>query len=215
MIVETNIGVVAWRPLLGQLGVHDVVLRVSDGKGGVALQSWRITVVPPNSAPVFITLPPSPAVAGLPWEYHVRAQDAEGQALTFQLASNAPAWMALIPQLPNSQLLQWTPTLAQLGANPIEIIVRDEAGAEARQTFDLEVVASAPNRAPQFVTTPRTQTRLNAPYSYTAKAADADGDPLVFSLVSGPGGVHLTPAPPAERGSFNGRRRSWACSRSS
>jgi hypothetical protein len=98
MLVETNTGVVAWRPMLVQIGTHDVILRASDGRGGVALQSFQITVTAPNSPPVLTSFPPGPAVVGLPYRYHVRAQDAEGQALAFLLGSNAPAGMSLNSQ---------------------------------------------------------------------------------------------------------------------
>ena len=35
-----------------QVGVHQVVLRVQDGKGGVALQNFAIEVAAPNTAPI-------------------------------------------------------------------------------------------------------------------------------------------------------------------
>ncbi|MBE7502108.1 MAG: hypothetical protein HS113_17790 [Verrucomicrobiales bacterium] len=48
---------------------------------------------------------------------------------------------------------------------------------------------SAPNRPPQFLTQPRTQTSPGIPYAYLARARDADGDPLSFELVAGPEGM--------------------------
>ena len=202
MLVETNSGVVAWRPLLSQLGVHDVILRVQDGRGGVALQSWPITVIAPNSPPIITTFPPGSAVLGLPYRYLVRAQDAEGQSLTFLLASNAPGGLTLTNVSPSgeggqSAILQWTPALADLGTNKVEIIIHDSEGAESRQTFSLEVVASAPNRAPQFITAPRTQTRLDSLYGYLAGATDPDGDPVTLTLVEGPSGMILTNGSPS------------------
>src|SRR5262249_50939665 len=41
-------GEVAWTPVAEQVGVHDVILRVGDGRGGVALQPFRVTVTPAN-----------------------------------------------------------------------------------------------------------------------------------------------------------------------
>ena len=208
MLVETNSGTVAWRPLLSQLGVHDVILRAQDGRGGVALQSWQITVAAPNTPPIITTFPPGPAVAGLPYRYQIRAQDAEGQALSFVLASNAPAGVSLNvqPSALNSALLTWTPTLAQLGTNRIELVVRDTEGAEVRQVFDLEVAASASNRAPRFTSIPRLQTRLAATYAYLVEAFDSDGDPLTFGIVSGPAGMLLTNA---QFSNFNSQLLLW------
>ncbi len=208
MIVETNTGIVAWRPELNQLGVHDVILRVQDGRGGVALQSWQITVIAPNSDPVITTFPPGPAVVALPYRYAIRAQDAEGQQLTFRLGSNAPSGMTFDASFTttNSTLLAWTPALGQIGTNPVEIIVRDSQGAEGRQQFDLTVVASAQNSAPVFTSTPRQQTRIGLPYSYRVEATDADGDPLAFQVVSAPSGTILSNAQPS---TFNSQLLLW------
>lgn len=199
MVVETNTGVVAWRPLLAQVGMHDVILRASDGKGGVALQSFQLTVSAPNTPPVFVSFPPTPAVAGLPYQYLVRVQDAEEQALAFALGSGAPAGMGISSPLSAAlpAVLAWTPALADIGFHHFEIIVSDVAGAEGRQVIDLEVAASAPNHAPQFVSQPRTQTRVGMAYAYFARASDADGDPVSFQLVSGPAGMILTAAEPS------------------
>jgi len=208
MLVETNTGIVAWRPLLSQLGVHDVILRVQDGCGGVALQSFQVTVIAPNTPPIITSFPPNPAVRNLPYRYIVRAQDAEGQTLTFSLGSNAPAGMSLNsqPSTLNSAVLDWTPALTNIGTNRIEIVVRDSEGAESRQVFDLDVVVSAPNHAPVFTTSPRTQTRIGFPYVYLAEATDVDGDPLAFSLVSGPAGMSLTNSQPS---TFNSKLLLW------
>lgn len=193
MLVETNTGVVAWRPLFSQLGTHDVILRAQDGRGGVALQSWQITVTAPNSPPVFTSHPPGTAVAGLPWRYHVRAQDAEGQPLAFSLGTNAPAGLVLVPATPPDQTarLEWTPDAGQLGAHPVEILVRDAAGGEARQAFDLTVLLAAANTAPAFTTAPRTRLRVGTPWAWLAGAADPDGDPLAFALSAAPAGLEL------------------------
>lgn len=206
MLVDSYTGVVAWRPVLSQVGTHDVTLRVQDGRGGVALQSFQITVIPPNSPPVINSYPPGPAVVGLPYQYHVQALDAEGQALTFSLGDNAPAGVSLIALDSNaaaapSAALEWTPVLDDIGTHRIEIVVRDEMGAEGTQTFDLEVLPSAPNHPPVFVSAPRLQTCLGAPYAYLARATDVDGDPLDFDLASAPAGMVLSNAQPAAFGS--------------
>ena len=192
MQVDSQIGVLVWEPTLLQIGVHDVILRVQDGNGGVALQSFQIAVATPDSGPVITTLPPGPATVAKPYRYVVRAQDAEGEALSFSLSAGAPAGMTLNPQPStlNYSVLEWTPTLAQLGTgNHVEIVVRDPGGAEARQAFDLEVVVSAQNRAPVFTSTPRSKTRIDLPYAYLVKATDADGDPLAFVIVASPLGM--------------------------
>ncbi len=86
MPVDGNSGLVAWQPTINQLGTQDVILRVQDGKGGVALQPFQL-IVKANSPPVITTVPAAQAIAGLPFQYVVRAQDSDGDLLDFELAS--------------------------------------------------------------------------------------------------------------------------------
>ena len=207
MSVDPKLGLIRWGPTAEQIGTHNVSVQVTDGRGGLATQSYVVCVLDPsenhaqtNSPPVITSRPPSSAVAGLPYRYVIRAQDAEGQPLTF-IATNAPAGAAIRTINAGGAgagiaSFDWISTLAQLGTNPVTIVVRDSAGAETQQTFAVDVLASAPNRPPGFVSRPRTQTRLTIPYIYLVEASDPDGDPLTIELISGPSGLALTNAEP-------------------
>ena len=73
VVVPTN-GIVIWTPSINQIGTHDVTLRVQDGYGGVAFQSFRVTVNATNAVPVITSVPKGPAVVDLPWRYQVTAR---------------------------------------------------------------------------------------------------------------------------------------------
>lgn len=60
MVVVGASGVVVWTPAANQVGTHAVTLRVQDGRGGIALQSFQIVVSDGNHTP-FITSRPTGA----------------------------------------------------------------------------------------------------------------------------------------------------------
>src|SRR5262249_20219104 len=155
MAVDPATGVVAWRPTANQLGDHDVILRVSDGKGGVDLQQFRVTVFLDNTAPVITSTPVSPVGVGLPYQYPVRAQDADGDPISFRLDAGTGN-MAIDPA---TGLLTYTATASEVGTHHIAITALDGRGGEFTQAFDLSVVGAAPNSAPTIDSTPRTVVR--------------------------------------------------------
>ena len=185
MTVHPQRGIVVWQPTRDQVGTHQVVVRVSDGRGGVALQPFEIIVVPPNSPPIITSTPPSPAVVDLPLQYPVRAQDADGDSLVFR-TENAPAGVQINPQ---TGLLTWTPTSGQLGQHTFTVAVSDGRGGEARQAVAIDVVADAPNDPPVITSQPRLRARVGSPYGYLIEAHDPNGDPLTYHLDAAPAGM--------------------------
>ena len=51
MGMDPSSGNLVWVPTADLVGTQDVTLRIQDGRGGVALQSFQITVSRPNSTP--------------------------------------------------------------------------------------------------------------------------------------------------------------------
>ncbi|MGN6545339.1 MAG: putative Ig domain-containing protein, partial [Aureliella sp.] len=189
MAVQPSLGVVGWVPGREDIGTRDVILRASDRFGGVVLQSFRLIVRPQNTPPVIVSTPPGPAVANLPYQYPVQAQDADGDTLTYSLV-NPTGDMHIDPV---SGVLSWHPSSADVGRQKIVIVATDSAGASASQTIQLNVVASAPNHAPQLYSTHRDQVRFGNAYLYAVSAADSDGDPLTYELVVAPAGMSIDP----------------------
>lgn len=185
MVIDSDLGIVIWQPTIADIGTQDVLLRVSDGQGGFDVQFFTVTVAVPNSAPVITSTPPLQASAGLPYEYLVRAQDANGDNFTFELAT-APDSMTIDA---DRGLMNWTPETAQIGDHDVTVLVRDARGAETRQEYTLSVVEHAANLFPTINSTPATSVQLGSVYRYLIDAEDLDGDPLTFDLAQAPSGM--------------------------
>ncbi len=188
--VHPTLGILTWVPTADDVGTHDFILRVTDDRGGVALQSFRLTVQGQDAAPVITSTPPGPAVAGLTYQYQVRAQDATGAPITFAV-QGALGDMAIDPA---GGVLTWHPTLADVGTHSFTVRAADPLGSVGSQTFNLEVVASAVNDPPAISSAPRGQVRLGTTYFYAVRATDADGDPLTYQLDTHPDGISIDSA---------------------
>ena len=188
MGIHSSSGLVFWQPTADQVDTHDVLLRVQDGRGGVALQPFTVTVSQPNTAPRITSHPTGPAVADLPYEYQVYAQDADGDSISYGLVS-PPAGMTIDE---TSGLLTWTPTPAQAGiSHHVAITASDGRGGETTQMFDLPVVATAPNDPPRITSAPRYSIRLGGTYLHQIVASDPNGDPLSYILTTAPAGMSV------------------------
>lgn len=186
MAIDSATGIVVWQPTFDQSNkTYDVVLRVRDGKGGVDLQAFQLVVPAINTDPTITSNPTVTAVAGLPYQYRVRAQDAEEDSLTFQL-TQAPGNATIDA---TTGVLNFTPVIAQLGNQSFNIKVSDGKSGETVQTFALNVVTDAPNNAPVITSKPREVAVLNRPYVYQVNAFDVNGDPLTFTLNAPPSGL--------------------------
>ena len=180
MSVHPTLGVIAWRPNTSEIGGHTVVLRATDSVGNVTMQSYILSVLAPNTAPVVTSNPPiGPAVVGSPFHYLVRAQDAENDPLTYSLQA-APAGVAIS----DGGLLTWTPTADQVGSRSFSIVVKDNYGGQTIQQVMLSVAATAPNHNPVFVGDFRTAAWSGLSFMDQFRAVDSDGDPLTYRLVN-------------------------------
>ena len=108
MSLDSETGVILWRPLGSQLGTHNVEIQIQDPQGASASQSFTITVLATaeNLPPRITTTPPLEARVNAPYVYGVRAVDPEAGPVTFEL-TEGPSGMSLDA---NTGLVQWTPT---------------------------------------------------------------------------------------------------------
>ncbi len=100
MVVDSDTGMVAWNPQLSDLGVHDVLLKVSDGRGGVAMQSYQLLVGQTNDPPEITSRPEGGAAPGTAWSYPVTAIDPNGDVLRYALVGGRilAARRSMLPQ---------------------------------------------------------------------------------------------------------------------
>ncbi len=188
MAVDGATGRIVWTPAADQTGIHQIILRVRDGRGGHALQVFDLAVAGDNSAPIITSPPPTVAVVDQPWQYQPAAQDAEGDAISFRLDA-APPGMFIDG---TTGLITFTPALAQVGDQQVILVARDARGAESSQTFTLSIFEANDNLAPVITSLPRDHVALGRTYLYRVVAEDADGDQILFSLDQAPLGMTIS-----------------------
>lgn len=187
MDVDGATGLVTWTPGTTQVGVQGIVLRVEDGAGGFAQQSWSIDVALSggNQPPSIVSLPARVALLGAPYSYQLEAYDPEGAALTYEVAAGPPE----LSVNPTTGLVSWTPATA--GSVQVGLRVVDPGGAVGVQAFEVDVLAA--NSAPTIVSTPGAAATVGATYYYDVNALDPEGQGLTYGLAVAPGGVTIDP----------------------
>jgi hypothetical protein len=142
-----------------------------------------------NSPPTISGLPATSVNAGSLYDFTPTATDANSDALTFSI-QNKPAWATFSAA---DGRLGGTPAASAAGAYAgIVISVSDGQASVSLPAFSITVVAPAVvpltpgNTAPTISGTPATSVSIGNTYSFTPKAADANGDPLTFSIQNKP-----------------------------
>ena len=186
MTINAVTGIVQWTPDATQLGPQDVAIRVEDGQGGYATQTYTVVVsdTATNQSPVITSNPSLVAVFDQPYQYAVTASDPEGDTLLYSLLV-LPDGMVIDPV---TGLVQWTPSSTQLGAQAVTVAAIDPAGAGGTQSFTIVVVDN--NQSPQITSSPVQVVTAGLPYRYDVRATDPEGDPISYSL-AGPTGMTI------------------------
>ena len=181
MTIDANTGLIQWTP--DAEGDFDVTVRVEDGNGGFATQSFTITVGPANQVPTITSTPITNATATVPYSYDVEATDPDLDTLIYSLTS-FPAGMTIDS---NTGLIQWVPD--QLGDHPITVEVSDGRGGLATQSYTL--IVTNINQMPTITSTAITTATVDIEYTYDVEATDPDGDTLIYSLTQAPLGMTI------------------------
>ena len=142
MSLDAQLGTLRWTPRADQVGSHDVSLRVTDGRQGLAAQSFEIRVLaadeqPRNAPPSITSLPKTEIKVGSSYGYDVRAWDPNGDPLTFHLDAGPPH-MKIDPQ----GRITWSPATGDVGTHYVQVTVADDRGAWIGQGYELNVVRS-------------------------------------------------------------------------
>lgn len=191
MSIDPVTGVVAWTPVVADIGLHAIVVVASDTRGGRAVQSYSLEVLSAgmNRPPVFTSAPDTHSAVGATYSYQATADDPDGNAITFtKLAGPADLVVAL------DGLVQWDFTLP--GDYSVTIRVSDGAGGFSDQTYVLSVGSQPTNpNAPRLFGTPSALATVGNLYLYQPSATDLDSlDVLTFSLSTSPAGMTIDPS---------------------
>ncbi len=190
MMMDSVTGTLSWTPSYAQAGVYNIVLRASDGKGGIASNPVIITVNNVNRPPFFThQIPETLSVsAGSLVNVQFTASDPDGDSLTFAIVE-APSGASISSQ----GVFSWTSPASVAGVHRI-IISASDGGIAIRDTVHLNVVVN--NTPPRIVTSLQdTVISEGQLFSFQYQASDSDGDSLHWSLLlSGPQGLTITSA---------------------
>jgi hypothetical protein len=187
MSIDPTLGTLRWTPTVDQVGVESVVVRVIDGQGGFATQSYSITVRSVILPPAIGSVPPTNADPVNTYTYAVRATDPQGLPLTFSLTTS-PSGMNIDPQ---SGLITWSPTSAQVGSQNVALQVDDGNGGTATQSYTIVVANAATNQPPVITSTPRQLATVSQPYQYQVTARDPEGQAITYVLLVKPDGMTI------------------------
>ena len=122
------------------------------------------------------------------YRYSPVVSNPDGRLVTFNF-SVAPPGMAVDPV---TGVVGWVPAANQTGSQRVLLRVRDDRGLVDIQDFTIDVAAA--NTPPVFVShPPEGPAAVGLPFTYRARALDADGDVLTYVIVTAPTGVALDP----------------------
>ncbi len=139
-----------------------------------------------NDAPVPVGPVRLVAREGTPFAAPLYAEDAEGDPLTWQLASG-PAGMSLDAA---SGLLTWLPSDQVTGLVPFEVLVTDGQGGEVVRAMELLVVPRfTPGQMPVHSGRPALTATPGVPYVADLRAFDPDGESVTHLLETSPNGM--------------------------
>lgn len=181
MSINSTTGEITW--IGATSGNHPITVKADDGNGGIAYQSFVLSVgsVSTNlGAPLFRSTPPTEAAVDVLYAYQVWADDPEGGTLTYSLAQK-PTGMSIDV----NGRITWTPNSGQTGPNTVEVVVDDGDGGVASAIYEIVVTDPFSDRLPQFTSQPVPFATQNASYQYQVTATDPEGQAITLTLMSG------------------------------
>lgn len=138
MGIDPDTGLVTWTPGAAQAGENQVVIRATDPADNWSEQGYLLDVSVDLDPPVFTSVAPLVAVAGVPYLYDVQTDEEVAGEVAYSLPT-APAGMAIAAD----GTITWTPGDGQVGDNIVVVEATDAAGNAAQQQFTVEA-AGAP-----------------------------------------------------------------------
>ena len=141
-------GVLEGTPENGDVGTHEVQVRVTDLSGESDELSLTIVVKNTNDAPIVLAGPLGFATQDMLYEQQLEYEDIDlihGDELKFS-AVNLPEWLKLTPE----GLLTGTPSNADVGVHELVVQAIDKGKLTAEQSYAIEV--KNVNDSPSFIT---------------------------------------------------------------
>jgi len=139
-----------YTPDAGYTGTDSVIVTVSDGRGGSAMQTYTVTITAANSAPVIAeTGLTFSTTLGTAKSFNVSASDADGDTLTFSAAD--PAHGSITGG--SGGQFTYTPDTGFVGTDSFEVTVSDGNGGADVASFSATVLSGEVPTQRLFVVT--------------------------------------------------------------
>jgi len=134
MAINPVTGLLTWdNPTAGN---HQIVVGAVDASGLGAAQGFTLTARA-NSTPTIPNIPPQQVVNNQPYRYDLKANDAEGDLLTYSLLQS-PSGMTV----DEFGRISWIPKANDVGTTkPVQVAVTDTFGKTVTVSYNLSVVA--------------------------------------------------------------------------
>ena len=195
-IIETETGFeIIYTPEDGFLGEDEFTIIIGDGEDSVTLTIRIIVTEVGNNLPIAIA-GASSTPEGVAVQITLKGSDPDGDALTFAITT-APANGALTSITTingTSARVTYTPNPGFSGVDTFEFSVDDGRGGVARATVMVTVTAEA-NTVP-VANDQNVSTTFETPVSFTLNASDADGDTLIYTVLTNPSNGSLSGTAP-------------------
>lgn len=182
MTIDLSSGLIQWLPADFDVGIHNIIVKVTDINGNSDEQAFLINVIKAelNDAPEFISFPLVQVEVGKPYNYMPVTIDANGDEVQYSLVK-VPYGM----QMFDGKNITWRAASDQIGRHQIILEAIDDKGASTRQVFTVDVVMLG-YTAPVFISEPILHTEIGVDYQYSVEAFDADGDEISYELLGAP-----------------------------
>jgi hypothetical protein len=187
--IDSVTGVFSWTPVKAQIGVHDIVVLVSDGTVSTTSRVTKLTVTLNNTPPVFTAVPPDVTIReDSAYSFQYRGSDADlGDVLKFSLIVRPTG--STIDSV--TGVFSWKPTFDQGRTAPYTVIVGFTDGYVTIRDTALITVLNV-NRKPVFTQVLRdTMVLVEKLFSFKFIASDPDLDPINYFIISAPAGATI------------------------
>ena len=130
---EISGGVLRWTPSTPDIGDQTITVLATDSEGAIGRQTFTVTVLAPNTPPVFTSTPIDVIAAGKRYFYPAVATDTD-DAITYDV--DGPAGITINT---TNGVVSWPANLVVDGSYPITITATDARGLSATQPYTLTV----------------------------------------------------------------------------
>ena len=186
--LDTATGTISGTPRNSDVGQTDIILKVTNSIGKFSTQSYTLTVLNTNDAPIFTSTPGTVTTVNATYTYQAAVTDIDVGSSVSVAYTTGPTWLNWNPA---NLLLQGTVPLTESGSSfNIVLTATDDQNAQTTQSF--AIVVEATMDTPQIVSTPLETVNEDSPYLYQLIYNSSPlYDPHVISAVQLPAWLSL------------------------